>query len=212
MYNINIMNQDLNTKPPIANSKSILKVSIVFFIIGIISLIFIEPSVPKVIEHVEGTKDCFANQHKLKNIIKEISKTERIGNILPGGDFELFEMTLVSKRYLRDYLIIPSKNCSYGFVIVNGKGTVFCKYHGTTESEKGKPIIPKYDKSKEKPFSRESYEYRRKIEMDTFNKILVFKMIREHFFGPGFIFFGFIYFALYIDALLKERKKQEKKD
>ena len=206
------MNQSLNTKPPSVNSKSYLKVSIVLFIIGIISLTFIEPSIPKVIEYAEGTKDCFANQHKLENIIKEISKTKRIGNILPGRDFELFELYLVKQRYLRDFLIIPSKDCSYGFVIVNGKGTVFCKCHGTTESEKDKPIIPKYDKSKEKPFSRESYEYRRMIEIDTVNKIVVFKMIRDHLFGPVFIFFGFIYFALYIDALLKERKKQEKKD
>ena len=50
------------------------------------------------------------------------------------------------------------------------------------------------------------------IEIDTVNKIVVFKMIRDHLFGPVFIFFGFIYFALYIDILLKQRKKQEKKD
>ena len=119
------MTESSNTKPSSVNSKSYLKVSIVLFIIGIISLTFIEPSIPKVIEYAEGTKDCFANQHKLENIIKEISKTKRIGNILPGRDFELFELYLVKQRYLRDFLIIPSKDCSYGFVIVNGKGTVF---------------------------------------------------------------------------------------
>ena len=191
-------------------TKTYLWFSIIILIIGILSTI--ERSNFDPVEFLNGSKECFSNQQMLEEAIKKYNNHKRVENIIPGGDFEKLEKEMVRTRYLKDYLVIPTDKCSYGFVTINGKGTVFCNYHGTTESEKDKPIVPKYDKTKEKPFSSEYLKYRKEIENSIISKTIVIKLIRDHLYGPVFIFFAFVYFALYIDALLKERKKQVKKD
>lgn len=111
-------------------------------------------------------KNCFANQRLLAGSIEmyNMDNSEMIENFYPGLDYENCEKMLIEKGYLKEMLIIPNRDCSYGGINITGSGTIFCKLHGSVYNyNDDKPFIPKYDKSLEKMFSAEYSDKRRKI-------------------------------------------------
>ena len=129
-------------------------------------------------------KACFSNQRVLQGAIEmyNMDNSVMIETALPGGDYTDFEELLIREKYLKDYLELPTDECSYGFIDIVGTGTVFCKKHGTIESKVDeKPIIPEYDTSYERPISysyRETRINKRKEKefrdtMKTLNNIIV---------------------------------------
>ena len=135
-------------------------------------------------------KMCFSNQRVLTGAIEmyEMDHPELIDTALPGGDFEVLENRLVKEKYLKTHLEGPEEKCSYGFIRYNEKEyDVFCKNHGTTETEYiEKPIIPTYNVNDEKPFSE---ELTRKIEAKKREKAINHFLYNYVFTGPSIILF-----------------------
>ena len=116
---------------------------------------------------------CYSNQEKLELAISmyNLDKSSPIDNFYPGKDFEELEEHLIKEKYLKEGLILPTNECSYGgfrlasindyefrnmtekISITSKSPIIFCKEHGAKETgyDRSKPlIIPEYDHSKEK--------------------------------------------------------------
>ena len=152
-------------------------------------------------------KECFSNQRVLNGATEmyNMDSKEIITKVLPGADYEDFENELIRGNYLKEPLIPPSDECSYGYIEEKDDVGVFCKVHGKyTSSSVIK--LPKYDKSKEKPLSRDYYSFRKSIKTS--------KTIREAREGiiniiiskPFLIFIGITIFILSIIPYKKKNK------
>ncbi len=104
-------------------------------------------------------KECFNIQYSYYSAIENynMDNSEMIKTALPGYEFENLELKLVKMKYLKEPLKWPNSDCSYGYIVDSDSSDVFCKKHGKAVlniSSDDKPIIPKYDQSLEKPFSK----------------------------------------------------------
>ena len=129
-------------------------------------------------------KNCFSNQRLLAGAIEmyNMDNSEMFDNIYPGLDFENCEKMLIEKGYLKEMLIIPNRDCSYGGIGITGSGVIFCKLHGSVYNynyNEDKIFIPEYDKSLEKTFSAVYSDKRRKILIEKeYNRNMV-NLIRD---------------------------------
>ncbi len=159
-------------------------------------------------------KNCFANQRLLAGSIEmyNMDNSEMIENFYPGLDYENCEKMLIEKGYLKEMLIIPNKDCSYGGINVTGSGTIFCKLHGSVYNyNEDKTLIPEYDKSLEKMFSAEYSDKRRKIIVEKEHNRKMGNLIQNLASNPLVIVvfiaimgFGLVKFSKYIEKKLNE--------
>ncbi len=141
-----------------------------FFILSFIILILFVMTQPNHRPiYTDDESECINNQRLLSDAIEFYKidyPSEKIENVYPGLDYEIFEKKLIENKCLLKEPLKPSINgCSYGYISNNGSYTLFCNVHGTFMPGRRKNQIPKpeYDKSLEKPFSPSYNDFRNKI-------------------------------------------------
>ena len=132
---------------------------LIIFLIIQISFLFLENPLLAKVRPNARLKACQSNIHLFIGAIEMyyMDHTEMIQTALPGGDFEDLENMLIQGKYLKEHIEGPEDDCSYGYIrfIKDYEYVIFCKRHGTLETkDEYSPILPKYNKSDEKPFSK----------------------------------------------------------
>ena len=163
------------------NGFSLIELGICLLIIAVLVAMTPDPLHPKT-SYIER-RDCFSNQRLIQGAIEmyNMDVSDMVDTVIPGRDYESFEDLLLREGYFKEPLPLSSPECSYGFVNITDNGSVFCKKHGTIESKDSKnPIIPKYDKSQEKPLTDTYYTSKEKV-----NKKREYQIMLENFKRPN---------------------------
>ena len=188
--------------------------NIIFIVIFFLLVVSVGPVLAYKSALVDSEKkNCFTNQRLLAGAIEmyNMDNSEMIDNFFPGLDYENCEKILIEKGYLKEMLIIPNRDCSYGGINVTGSGTIFCKLHGSVYNynyNEDKIFIPEYDKSLEKMFSSEYSDKRRKIIVEKEHNRNMGNLIRDLASNP-LVFVVFV--AIMGFGLVKFSKYNEKK-
>lgn len=186
------------------------KQPLIIFLIILISFFFLEnPLFAKKIRPNVRLKSC---QYNIREIVGAIEmyymdNTEIIQTALPGGDFEDLENMLIHGKYLKEHIEGPEDDCSYGYIrfIKDYEYVVFCKRHGTLETkDEYSPILPKYNKSDEKPFSKAYLSKKAAKERSkAFSSFL-----NDYVFSPISIIIYFL-LLIFFSILPNKKKKQD---
>ena len=182
---------------------------LLIFLFIVISFLFLEiPLFAKKIRPNARLKACQSNMRVINGALEMYQLDTNVIKepYLPGGDFEKIENILIEGKYIKNHIEGPEDDCSYGFVISDKDELVmFCKRHGTLETkEENIPILPKYNVSDEKPFSKAYYSRKAaKKRKRLFNYIL------DNYLLSPISFVIYIFLIIFLSSSTKKVKKQD---
>ena len=174
--------------------------------------------------HYADLKHCFNNQRALDGAIGmyNMDNSIMLSNALPGREFDDVMQILKEKKYLTQEITSEDDICSYGFIDLLNKGSVFCVTHGykdinTKIDENNFPIYPELDSDSECPRLEEYNKLVKEMKTESWKrlqkrlrKINSKKRLKELIHSPAiplFLLFIIIIYSIYSSVVNAKKKK-----
>lgn len=174
--------------------------------------------------HYSDLRHCFSNQRVLYGALEmyNMDHSEMLVTAFPGREFDDILKLLQDGKYIKEELTSQDNICSYGFVDLYNKGSVFCVTHGCNDIEKhvdedNFPFYPELDPDSDFPRLKEynnlvsemKEESRRRLRKRSY-KIRSQNRLKELLEGPAiplFLLCIIIIYSIYSSIVNAKKKK-----